>query len=64
MTWLLDHLHPAVFGATVGAAVTAAVKDADLSTACAAAGIAGLVAFAVCGVLPLAWMAIKKSSGA
>lgn len=59
MTFLLQHLHPAVFGATVGAAVVATVEGAGLSTVCTAAGIAGLVAFAVFGALPLAWMRWK-----
>lgn len=59
MTWLLDHLHPAVFGATVGIAAVATVKDADLYTVFAAAGLAGLGAFAVFGLLPLAWLKLR-----
>ena len=60
MTFLLDNLHPAVFGATMGAAVTATCKGAPLDLVCAAAGIAGLVAFAIFGALPLAWQAWRK----
>ena len=60
MTFLLDHLHPACFGAVIGALIVGACVESDLRLVCAAAGIAGLAAFAVFGALPLAYLSIRK----
>ncbi len=58
--WALDNLHPALFGATMGALVVAAVAGASLSEVCVAGGVAGLAAFGLFAILPLAYLAWRR----